>query len=90
LGVGTAAQTTAADVGNVAATDNILKTTDFVGAVYADADVSLQPAEGAAGSALDIYLNGTIDAADINDDQTDATATVTGVVSMNVTCKNAA
>lgn len=88
LSVGNKVKDDAADCGaSDAQDDNILKTTDFVMAAYADTTISLKAAEdNCAGSAQDVVVNASVDAADINDDMADAAEVqVSGILSFDVT-----
>jgi hypothetical protein len=90
LGVGNKVKDDAADVGGSdSQDDNILGTVDFTMAAYADTEVLLNEAENIVGNNQDIVLNISVDAADINDDMTDAQVLVSGVLETEVTWKAA-
>lgn len=71
IGLGTVAPANADALGTDATDDNILTATAFVGSAYADADIDLpfdaEAVYDGTESAMDVYLNVLVDAADIDD-----------------------
>lgn len=74
LAVGTVAPANADALGTDATDDNLLTAADFTMAAFADAEVLLAAEAdleiNGLGTAVDVYLNGLVDAADIDDDTT--------------------
>lgn len=74
LGIGTVAPANADALGTDATDDDFATATDFTMAAYADAEVLLPPEAPASfdgsSTAIDMYVNVLVDAADIDDDTT--------------------
>lgn len=72
LGIGTVAPANADALGTDATDDNICTATAFTMSSYADSSVNLPPESDSlldgSTTPVDIYLNGLVDAADIDDD----------------------
>lgn len=86
LGIGTVAPANADALGTDATDDDICTAAAFICAAYADTSINLPPeldlAKDGTSSAVAVYLNALVDAADINDGVT-TQILVSGVVILN-------